>query len=284
LITSLIITYHNQLDNWSNILKGISNQLTMPDYVFLIADRVSDSDMLDINSINAECDFSDIIRVIPIHHDPIYVGRPSKQSFHCAHIRNIGTDEALKVDSDVICYIDGDCVPQRSLISSHIDVCTKNIPIITSGRKRERKYGWKDRRETLSNLHRLDIFREGGVIFNSPDLFTSQYVINGSNFAINTKAIKLIKRFNLKYYSRDELFNSLFNGDWGGEDGFLAITAYQCRVIIATISNKSSGVEHVDHPEPSDDTKKRSDEFFKDQLDKMRKALTIRPISISLFE
>jgi hypothetical protein len=100
---------------------------------------------------------------------------------------------------------------------------------------------------------------------------------------MSLKAIKILKKFNSKYYNRDEVFCSEFLGKWGGEDGFLGIQAYYCKIFMSTVGEIASGIEHIDHPRPDDKYNLSHMTYFKEQCEKIRKKVTLNPLTLDFF-
>ncbi len=73
-------------------------------------------------------------------------------------------------------------------------------------------------------------------------------------------------------------------GKWGGEDGFLGIECYYCRIFITMIGDITSGIEHIDHPRPDTIYTIKHIDFFKSQCSNLRKKVTINPLSLDFFE
>jgi hypothetical protein len=227
-----------------------------------------------------------ICKIVEISEPPVYMGNPPNPGdapFLAGHVRNVGIDKALEDNAEIFIFIDGDCIPQKSLIQSHMSKLKLNVPVLSIGRRRESIYKWQDKREVDPSLFNLKLFREHGVIINNPQLLEKSLIVWTCNIGLNLKAVNILKKFNLSYYKRDEVFSSEFLGKWGGEDGFLGIQAYYCRVFITTIGNLASGVEHIDHPRPPDVYNPNHMNFFKEQCDRLRKKITVNPMVLEFF-
>lgn len=204
--------------------------------------------------------------------------------FRAGSIRNMGLNNAINDNCDIFIFIDGDCVPQIDLVKSHVETCNTQLPVLSVGRRRESKYRWMDQREVDSNMTHLGLFSRKNTIVNNPDLLRNCLIVWSCNIAINKNAVKLIKKFNKTYYNKEELFNSAFDGKWGGEDSFLGITAWYCRVFITMVGNLKSGVEHIDHIRPETIYNANHKQFFDSQCDMLRKKTTITPITLDLLD
>jgi hypothetical protein len=204
--------------------------------------------------------------------------------FRAGSIRNMGLGIAVNDGCDIFIFIDGDCIPQTDLVKSHVDVCNTQLPVLSIGRRRESKYRWLDQREVESSMVHLGLFTRKSTVLNNPELLKKCLIVWSCNMAINKSAVKIIERFNKTYYNKDELFNSVFDGKWGGEDSFLGITACYCRIFITTIGNMKSGVEHIDHLRPESIYNLNHKQFFESQCEILRKKTTITPISLDILD
>ena len=237
--TALIIPLYKQGKNWNSILKGIESQTKIPDRVYVLLDRPEQDEIPDLESylrnISSNSKISDNIYVARVLENPIYIGNPGNPEdplFLTGHIRNVGIELAMEDGCEIFIFIDGDCIPQKTLVESHCKKCEYNIPVLSVGRRRESIYNWSDKREVDPSLMHLNLFREKGVIINNDALLHQSLIVWSCNIAMNFKAIDLLFKFNELYYKRKEVFSSEFLGKWGGEDAFLGIQCNYCRVFI----------------------------------------------------
>ena len=282
---ALIIPLHDQTIYWEKILRGIQTQTRLPDCVYAVVDRPNLDRIPDCVSIikKANSTISVPINVITVDSVPLNTKRHADKGFLAGYIRNIGLQEAIKDGYDCFVFIDGDCIPQKELIRSHELLCSYDVPLMSIGRRRESKYRGLDSREHQPNLTHLNIFGRNGTLINNPDLIKQCLVVWSCNIGINMKAVSIIQRFNKKYYDRYELFNSEFNGAWGGEDSFLGITAWYCRIFMHTMGEAKSGVEHIDHPRPETIYTINHKQFFEEQCNIIKKKIAITPMSLDIF-
>lgn len=273
---ALIIPIHNQDSNIERIYKGILNQTQLPDNVYFVFDRCKCSDELSLLLSN------NIIRVSIIELNDVPKS-DRNGDFYAGYARNEGLKHAIIDGNEKFVFIDGDCVPQTNLIESHNNSLIQSMPVISVARRREKEYRWLDRRETISDLVNVGFFGKNGLVINNPDLIKNALVTWTCNLGINIFAVRLIQKFNLRYYNENVLFNSLFNGQWGGEDTFLGIEAWYCKVIITTIGHKSAGIEHIPHLRPDNAYSIKSKEFIDECINNLRKKLVIQPLDINFF-
>ena len=252
--TALIIPIFNQKKYWLRMLTAIETQSVMPDVVYVMLDRQSDS---DYESIKLMCSSSNIkgnYKVFNIHEIPEYIGRPTslpdQTLFLTGDRRNRAIDMAINEGCECFIMIDGDCIPDVDLVKSHKKACMSEMPVMGNGRRRDVNYEWMDKRDVDPNLRYLELFINDGTVIHSVDLLRSCSITWSCNLSANRKAVKIIKAINKKYYGRDEFFNSEFLGSWGGEDSFLGIQANLGKVFIVILGDEDSSVRHIDHPRP----------------------------------
>lgn len=280
--TCLIIPIYKQAKYLYKILDGITKQTVMPDIIYLMLDRPTPEELSTVHESTGLYDLN--VKIIEVNTLPKYMPRGyGAEPFLAGYVRNKGVEQALADDCDIFIFIDGDCVPQKDLVSSHVNKCNKSIPVISVGRRRESKYNWRDQREVTNNLMHLNLFSREGVLINNVDLLKNCLIVWTCNLAINKNAIGLIYKFNHRYYGLSELFNSIFLGEWGGEDSFLGITAWYCKIFITTVGELSSGIEHIDHPRPDSKYTINHKDYFLEQVENLKKKVVLNPLSIDFY-
>lgn len=279
---ALIVPIYHQGGYIPKIIKGIEKQSVIPSVVYFMLDRPTDAEKSHIEDEVKKSELN--IKVFAISDPPNYIGNEdTKELFLTPYIRNIGVNEALKDNCDMFVFIDGDCIPQSSLIESHVNAGNGKVPVLSVGRRREKEFRWKDQREYKSEFVHLNLFRKGNFIVSSTDFLRRSLIVWSCNIALNLKAVNLIRNFNQRYYNRKEVFSSEFVGKWGGEDSFLGVQAWHCRIFIVMIGNESSGVEHIDHPRPENKYNINHMDFFLKQIEILRRKMTINPLNMDFF-
>ena len=279
---ALIVPIYHQGGYIPKIIKGIEKQSVIPSVVYFMLDRPTDAEKLHIEEEVKKSELN--IKVFSISDPPNYIGNEdTKELFLTPHVRNMGINEALKDNCDMFVFIDGDCIPQPSLIESHANSGNGNVPVLSIGRRREKEFRWKDQREYKAEFVHLKLFRKGNFIVSNTDLLRRSLIVWSCNIALNLKALNLIQNFNQRYYNRKEVFSGEFVGKWGGEDGFLGVQAWHCRIFIVMIGNESSGVEHIDHPRPENKYNINHMDFFLKQIEILRRKMTINPLNMDFF-
>ena len=88
-----------------------------------------------------------------------------------------------------------------------------------------------------------------GRIIISNQLSLNTIFTYSCNLAFNKSAIELCKDVNSKLSNdKDRVFNSMFDGKWGGEDNLISHILYRTGGWILMCDNKS-WVEHIYHEE-----------------------------------
>lgn len=295
----VIIPLHNQSKYWSKVIMGLSRQSVRPDVVYVVVDRPEldkgplngsgepESNEWDcLESIKAEnSNYPDLnIQIRVISNIPANITRDSGGNIFLAGMaRNVGVESAIRDKCDIFIFIDGDCIPEDDLVKSHINKCDTQLPVLSIGRRKEHQYRWMDQREVVSSISHLNLFRPDGIIINSNDFIKQCLVVWSCNIGMNIVAVNRIKKFNMRYYERSELFHSAFLGAWGGEDSFLGVEAWFCRIYMSTVGEIRSGVHHINHPRPANTHTIDHKEFFMKQCDELNKKHKIKPLDLTFF-
>jgi glycosyltransferase involved in cell wall biosynthesis len=281
---SVIIILHNQSKNLDPILLGLSRQSISDFSVIVIEDRPTESDhaehLLAISSSN----ISDKILLHTLSNHPLVSRKnPDGSTFLAPYAREVGLDMAIASGSEYFIFIDGDCIPLSGMISGHLDSLKYNIPVLTCGRRREKKYRWQDMRECEPGIMNYGIFRGKGMLVNNPDLLIKSLLVWSCNIGLNLAAVRRIRELNRMFTGHSDLFCRHFWGAWGGEDGFLGIQAWTTRTYIKMLGDPMSGVDHIDHPRPAEIYNPDHSKFLSDISDKLRKYLVINPLDLAFF-
>jgi glycosyltransferase involved in cell wall biosynthesis len=274
----VIIPIYKQYKNIHLILEGITKQTVKPDKVIFAIDRVNSEDANELREVGLICkDRADLLFV------PEYPSKLKRKDrgFYAGHVRNYAIQQVL--DYDTIIIIDGDCVPQETLVEEHIKGGSHKHPIITIGRRREKKYSWRDQREVDKNLALLRVIRKKNYIVNSPYLIQSSAILWSCNISFNKEAIARLLKANSYLYNRTEIFNSDFNGEWGGEDGFLGIFAYRLGVHLQMLGSEDAGVMHIDHPRGDMHDSQQHLKYLDTKINELSEVLLRKPITIDFF-
>ena len=286
---ALIIPLHKQAQYWEKMMIAIEKLSIKPNIVYVMMDRPS---ALEYQHVKKQCSVAGLkntYNVYNIQEIPEYVGRPNitpdQLLFLTGHRRNIAIDYAIADGCDSFVCIDGDCIPQEDLIKSHMETHEMNYPVVSCGRRRESKHGYKDQRETVNNLVKYRLFTGNShQIISTYDLLYTSAITWSCNIGFNLKAIKLLKAVNKRYYGNAEVFHSSFLGTWGGEDGFIGIQAFLSGAKIILLNDVKSGIKHIEHDRP---VNKYSGESFgyylSEQTELFKAMLENSPMTIDFF-
>jgi hypothetical protein len=258
-----------------------------PFCVYIMMDRPS---VMEYQSVKNACSVGELLNTYKVYNEqiiPEYIGRPNslpEQSlFLTGDRRNRAISYAINDGCDSFVFIDGDCIPQEDLIKSHSEVHKHNFPVLTCGRRREEKHGYKDQREIVPNLKQYNLFKlPDPQVINSFYLLKTSAITWSCNMGLNLQCVKMLQLANQKYYGSPDVFHTNFLGTWGGEDGFIGIQSYLLGAKILLLSDIKSGIKHIEHDRPAD--KYSGDAFtiyLDNQIELFKMLLSNSPISIN---
>ena len=265
-----IAIFRNQADNAKKVIDALRVQVG--DSLVVVLDRPSDSDRIAFTELG-------LPHIIESSRS-IATRGSGDSAFMAGYCRNLGVTHAVSLGFTDFAFIDGDCIPQDTWFSAHSRLMSVEYPVIGVGRRREKKFGWKDMRESDPALLNSGIFGKIDNLISNPDQLTKSLITWSCNLSVNRKAHSLISRLNGKLYQRTELFSSRFDGEYGGEDSFLGIQAHSIRCAIVTLGESTSGVLHIDHPSMGGSMVDQM-KFFQSELDSFRKLTRINRIGLS---
>jgi len=243
-----LIPTHNQSSYILDIVEGFESQIIKPSMIFFILDRCTDNSLDIIKSIKSS---------IPID----YVEKKTGKNFSAGNTRNFGFSvyKSRYGIPDKVLFMDGDCIPNRYVISEHIENLNRiDAPSVSCGRRKaydKNGIDVGDRRDTdYNNLMNEKDTRD--VIFSNRNgkllhslIYHKDFVATHScNLSMNKKAIDLCININnrISTTKEDQIFNSRFDGTWGYEDNFIGLLLFVTNGYIFSCSNKSF-VEHKYH-------------------------------------
>lgn len=286
---AMVIPIYKQSHCFAKVLDGIKKQNRIPDHIIVVLDRLGDDPAID-----SIIDMENIAILADLHEKIVFIEpkiptgitrEVNGDLFLAPYMRNEGILLADTLGADIIVLIDGDCIPQPRLVDSHISACDRSNPTISVGRRRESMYRWLDKRESDVGIIQYRLFRQNGLVITDPNMLLQGLVVWSCNMALNRGALDRLYRFNDRYYHTPKhAFCGAFTGSWGGEDTFMGIQAWYCRIIITTIGNQGSGVTHIDHPRPNDKYTIKHMDFVETQRIFLRKKMQINPLPIEFFD
>lgn len=247
-----IIAINKNPESIHKIIKALENQVILPKIVLFVLDRVK--------IITKK--YSNHFRVEYVHKD---FGR----NFDAGATRDHGLKRLEELTGEIndVLFLDGDCIPNKYVVSEHIENLkrTKGIPIVSCGRrmcydKNHNPIGdIRDNFFTKSTNNWVFGDKNGKLLHSN---FYHNYLIatHSCNLALNKEAIDMCKRINKRlqnWYDKpyiiteneERVFNLKFDGNWGAEDNFIGNIIFATGGFIFSTS-KNSYVTHEFH-EPS---------------------------------
>lgn len=253
----VVIPVHNQAKNLIAVLQGYLAQTKMPQAVVLSMDRCTDSSkevaakfvpgFAAVGSRLVVCDTSEF---------------GSISGFGAGRTRDVGIIVAQQINRTVpVLCTDGDCVPSPDLVAHHGELLSAvATPRITCGRRYDTlgpdegpafQMVLPDAQDDVRNgaLYMEHLVCAPGVdrvIFN-PEVFEKSWVCWSCNLGFNPAALALCRLVNsVVVGDGSRVFNPVFDGRWGGEDGFVGLSVWRCGGDVLMLSERS-WVKHIWH-------------------------------------
>lgn len=234
-----------RINNYNTILSAYQEQLCTGDEIIFVLDRVNAPKI--INSKITQ---------------KFYNSNVKRDGFFAGHCRDIGLS---KSSGDTVIFTDGDCIPSSNFVKK-ISECSHG-GIVYALRKMYNSNG-----DTQLDVfdHRVEYFRNFNVklpdeqssIFNSVScaIGINRENLNSIIDFNNKLALKLEIRGLLKL-EKNRLFNSYFDGFWGGEDNFVGHIAWMLGIPVYLLADDSF-VMHLEHKSSYDSAKYQIETYF----------------------
>lgn len=248
----LAIPARHQNKYLAEMRDAINAMSVKPYHVLYMADRPTSKERVEALSI---LDGDPLIEYFPIISKPQYVGRPKMtygvEWFLTGHVRNCAADYiSMHPEIDAVVFIDGDCMPEKDLIKSHMESLEGDTPKVTVGQRKESIHNWHDQRTKPGS--NCKIFNELPTEVLNEVMFVDSGVVWTCNFGMNVAALNELRMLNKTLYGRDEAFSSDFLGTWGGEDGFIGLECYYYGIPVIALGKGDNGIRHKFHDRPHD--------------------------------
>ena len=256
----VVIPVHNQAHNMAPVLRAYLAQSKAPKHIVLVLDRCTDNSR-DI----AEHYISKFDAVgCTLHVIDKGIETPG---FGAGSTRDAGIRYAIEqgLEGDFL-FSDGDCVPSNGLVAHHGELLASELPRITCGLRYEtipqdQVADFPLAGEDMNGMRVQTDLRQhapycAGIVFGDnydrlvihPEVFKSSWICWSCNLGMNRAAIDLCHSVNgLMEGDEYRVFNSAFDGQWGGEDGFVGLTLFYCGGETVALSPRS-WVTHLWHP------------------------------------
>lgn len=216
-----------------------------PELVVFVDDRSSDDTSMEIHRALHESKFPYRVMRSTWDDTMFAAGRP----------RDFGLTYALsKVpDADVFLFLDGDCAPSPDLVQHHIDIHSRTgkYPTVCFGARHD-----NDRDGTTYFDSRVDdenwpilIPGRDSLIVHSDALYDSDFTpaCYGCNVSMNAEMVRISRALNSLLFNAHRVWCPAFDGQWGGEDPYMMVTAFRLGALCIGLDPSRSWVEHLWH-------------------------------------
>lgn len=257
----VVIPIHNQAKNLTPVLGAYLAQTKAPKNIVLVLDRCTD------NSKELAESFISKFEIIGCKLHVIEKIMEGNIGFGAGSTRDFGVRYALdnNLEGDFL-FSDGDCIPSPELVAHHEESLVSDLPRITCGLRYETIGGGQEQEFPLVGDYVLGMpvqtdmrlaasYCEGNVfgdgydrLVMNPDVIKNSWICWSCNLGMNRAAINLCHAVNGRMDGDERrVFNSAFDGNWGGEDGFVGATLFHCGGEVIAASQRS-WVTHIWHP------------------------------------
>lgn len=230
---SVIVPVHNQENNMLRVVHGYLKQSLMPTYLVFVLDRCTDSSKQILELFTDE--FAGLGTTLVILETD-----PNQSGFGAGRTRDHGVEWVLS-NTETGCFVftDGDCIPHPLLVEKHkaaqfipteLEGHESNDAVVVCGARFDRMPDNSlvpDPR--LVSCYNTDmVFLDGfnRYVFN-PIVVENSWACWSCNMSLNYSAVLLTRKINKKLTGLERVFCSVFDGNWGGEDGFVALTLFR---------------------------------------------------------
>jgi hypothetical protein len=240
-----ITLIHNQALNLPEILLAYKSQSLVPDCFVFVLDRCTDKSQ-------------EHIQRFAVSNTCIVIENTYGDSFMAGYCRDLGLSSLELSPTDVVLFLDGDCIPSRNLFRSMYSSSCSDVESLAIGaRENQICQGSSnfniDGREGTPWL-KGKVFQRGiDNTVNAMCLAKIRMLIWSCCFAANAAAISKIKNINTTLGGRARMFSESFDGKWGGEDDYVGLIAMLWGVPVVAV-NPEDCVQHIWHPPRTDNS------------------------------
>jgi hypothetical protein len=233
----VIVPSHNQAEHIPKIISAYSNQTILPDLLLFVLDRYSEK----IQEI-----FSKKILVK-------YITKTTGENFSAGLTRDFGVSFVQEnyPDYNTIIFSDGDCIPSEKFLERHLENLNQNFPIVSCGKRFKQDIDGKfqdDERCDRKWVNEYSFTNKNGRMIVANYLTLETIFTYSCNLGFNKLSVELCQSVNEKLGSGKRVFNSYFDGSWGGEDNFISHILYRCGGYIL-LTSEDCFVNHFYHLE-----------------------------------
>ena len=237
----------NQERNAKRIAEGYVACTRKPDLCVFVLDRTTDNTQLVLELAFHGTGVKFVVLKAPWNDAIFAAGRP--RDWAIDQVRDY-----LMPSVNCFVFLDGDCIPSPELFAEHERVhgMAFPYPCLVNGARHDEDVNGK----TLPDPRQANpcVMSSGlDVVICTPEnLYVDQTACIpacwGCNVSLNIAAIETARSINrLLLGDIDRAFASCFDGNWGGEDPFLAATLFRVNCLLVTVDPDRSWVDHIWH-------------------------------------
>lgn len=258
----VVIPIHNQVRNIDLVLQAYLNQTKIPAHLIMVFDRCTDG------SYDLACTYRSRFKKAGCWLHLVDATNSPVKGFGAGRTRDVGIQYAMSQRlAGSFLFSDGDCVPSPELVAHHAEILNTQNPRITCGLRYETvPSGQSPEFPIIPNIVvggmpvqddlRLNAEWCRNLVFGNgydrlvinPQVFEKSWICWSCNLGMNQAAINVCQRANgILDGDESRVFNSSFDGRWGGEDGFVGLTMFRTGNEVIALYGRSY-VTHLWHP------------------------------------
>lgn len=240
-----ITSMKNQASSARTIAEAYLKSSRLPDLSIFVLDRCSDATEEILDSVLSHSRLNYVLLKSTWDDNIFAAGRP--RDFAINHVRLMG------MSPDIYVFLDGDCSPSRDLFREHENAHAVVFPypcLVNSSRIEEDIDGTMLCDPRLKNPHVLCPGKDV-VTISDENLYVGASMVPsciGANLSMNSHALCLARETNQKCLGRSRVFAHVFDGQWGGEDPYLAATLFRLHSLLVNLDPLKAHVIHHYHP------------------------------------
>ena len=245
-----ITSMRNNSKKAKRIAEGYVATSRKPDLAIFVIDRCSDDTKAILEAVLSQSGLNYVLLDVPWSDNIFAAGRPRDYAIDC-------TLDKLLPEAECFVFLDGDCIPSTHLFAEYDRVFSLTFPyptLVNSSRIDEAEDGTIIEDVRLASPY---IFSPGKDIVTCCDMHLYVLVDNdmipsciGANTGLNKQAVILSRKLNeivIGSSNAKRTFLNVFDGQWGGEDPYLATTLFRAGSLLVNMDPDKSHVIHTWH-------------------------------------
>lgn len=240
-----ITSMKNQAASARTIAEAYLKSSRLPDLSIFVLDRCHDDTEAILESVLSQSRLNYVLLKSTWEDSVFAAGRP--RDFAINYVGSLG------YVPDIFVFLDGDCSPSRDLFKEHETAHSVVFPypcLVNSARMEEDIDGTMLCDPRLKNPY---VLCPGKDVVTASDehLYVGSSMVPsciGANLSLNAKALELARSSNRSCLGESRVFAHVFDGQWGGEDPYLAATLFRLHALLVNIDPLKSHVIHHYHP------------------------------------